>query len=220
MGKQNTLEHNLVRIKSEAQIELTKLISALPQHLYDEFPHLVSEDTATTKMQQLKARLFAAYQTWVTGYDPAGYPEGYWEKFETAYQAEQKIMLETIKLGWIQWVVTKDEETLQAVKTALGILTAETPLGELAKWKQGAEALRADTLLKYNGLIDASYLWTDPAAVKEAFVIKLAEIIAVAEENFKQDEEAIKQLIEAALGECNPKPVTVTITNKILSLAQ
>lgn len=221
MGKQNTLDHNLVRIKSEAQIKLTELISALPEHLISEFPNLlVSRATAMTRIEQLKARLFEAYKAWVIGYDPLGYPEGYHGKFDTAYQNELTIMLETIQLGWIQWVVTTDEETLQPVKIALDILTTETPLGDLVKWKRGAEDLRADTLLKYNGVVDASYLWTDPAAVKEGFVAKLTEIIAVSEENFKQDEEAIKLLIEAALGECNPIPVTVAIANKIPSVAQ
>lgn len=222
MGKQQTLELNLTRIRSEAEIKLAELIRALPLELIKEFPTLlVSNATANTRIEQLKARLFEGYKSWVIGYDPAGYPEGYHGRFDTAYQNELTIMLETIKLGWIQWVVTKDEEALQPVKIALEKLTAETALGDLVKWKRGAEDLRADTLLKYNGAIDASYLWTDPAAVKEGFAVKLAEIIAVSEENFKQDEEAIKKYIDAALGECNPIPVTVAIANKIPpSLAQ
>lgn len=204
MGKQSTLDLNLLRIKSDSQIKLAALINALPEHLAGEFPTLlVSNATAMTRIEQLKAHLFNEYKNNVIGYDPAGFPEGYHGIFDTAYQNELTIMLETIKLGWVQWVVTTDEETLQVVKVALDKLTAETAIGDLVKWKRGAEDLRAETLLKYNGVIDASYLWTGPADVKANFATKLAEIIAVSEENFKQDEEAIKRLIDATLGESN-----------------
>lgn len=205
MGKQSTLDLNLLRIKSDFQIKLAALINALPEHLIAEFPTLlVSNATAMTRIEQLKARLFNEYKNEVIGYDPNGFPEGYHGIFDTAYQFQLTIMLETIGLGWIQWVVTTDEETLQVVRVALEQLTTETAIGDLVKWKRGAEDLRAATLLKYNGVIDATYLWTGPADVKAKFAIKLAEIIAVSEENFKQDEEAIKQLIDTTLGKCNP----------------
>lgn len=165
----------------------------------------------TIKIEQLKARLFNAYKNEIIAYDPNGFPQGYREIFDTAYQNESTVMLETINLGWVQWV-TKDEETLQSVKVALEKLTDETAIGDLVKWKGDAEGLRLDTTLKYNGAIDTTYLWTDSTNIKAGLVTKLIEVIAISEQNFVKDEEAIKKLIDAALGGCNTAFVTVPVT--------
>lgn len=202
LGKNDTLGLNLIRIQSFAQLKLIVLIAALAEHLINEFPSLlVSNATATTRIEQLKAQLFGAYKNEIIAYDPNGFPHGYDGIFDTAYQSESTMMLETINLGWVQWVVTKDEETLQPVKVALGKLNDETAIGDLAKWKRGAADLRLDTTLKYNGAIDATYLWTGPAAVKTNFLTKLVEVIAISEQSFVQDEEAVKKLIDVTLGE-------------------
>lgn len=203
---------NLTRIQSFAQLKLVALIAALPEHLINEFPTLlVSRPTAMTRIEQLKERLFSAYKAEIIGYDPNGFPQGYHGIFDTAYQGQLTIMLETITLGWVQWVVTKDEDTLRVVRAALAKLSDDTPVGDLAKWKKAAEDIRLDTTQGYNGVIDATYLWTGPAEVKAGFLAKLTEVMTLAEEGYMRDEEAIRRLIDTALGGCNPTFVTVAV---------
>lgn len=194
---------NLVRIKSFTQIELVSVISAFPKNFDDEFPTLlVSNTAAASRVEQLKARILNDYKAMVTGYDVNGFPENYHGRFDTAFASAQTIKLEEISQAWAVWVVGKDDEILLGLRATLAKLTEDTAVGDLVKWKQAAESLRLSTVTNYNGIISTSYLWNNPtpAVVKTNFVAKVGDIIDLAEQGFKQDEEAAKELIEALLG--------------------
>lgn len=202
--KQNVLETNRLRVRAFAQMELDTLISSLPSRLNDEFPNLlVSTAVAALTVTNLKTRLITEYKNKINEYDTNAFPDGYNGTYETAFSGVQAIKYEAISREWAQWVIQKNEGELQSLRTGLANLSDGTPVGDFTQWKRNAEGLRLDTVSKYNATIDTGYLWDGAANIKQNFANSVGAIIDISEQGFRQNEEGVKQSVDAVSSRCD-----------------